>query len=72
MQIYRKLVKAHQGGLSFSHVITFNLDEYHPMKPQALQSYHRFMHEHLFKHVNIKPENIHIPNGDLDHSQIEE
>ena len=72
MQIYRKLVKAHKSGLPFSHVVTFNLDEYYPMKPEALQSYHRFMHEHLFKHIDIRPEDVHIPDGDLDPSKIEE
>src|SRR4051812_40918037 len=63
--IYRELVKLHQQGLDLSQVRTFNLDEYYPIAPDALQSYHRFMHMHLFRHVNIRPENIHIPKGDL-------
>jgi len=46
-------------------VITFNLDEYYPMQPDAVQSYHRFMKEQLFDHVNIAPENCHIPTGTL-------
>lgn len=70
MQIYSKLVKAHREGLSFSHVTTFNLDEYYPMEADALQSYHRFMHEHLFEHVDILPENIHIPDGSVAASDI--
>lgn len=66
---YRKLIKMHHEGLDFSGVRTFNLDEYYgvgmdPEKPYSSdQSYARFMHEELFKHINIKKENIHIPNG---------
>ena len=62
--IYDELIRLHtEEQLSFKHVITFNLDEYWPMEPDALQSYHRFMREHLFDHIDIPPENIHIPNG---------
>lgn len=62
--IYRELVRYHLiEGVSFKHVITFNLDEYYPMNPDDLQSYVRFMHEHLFDHIDISPENIHIPDG---------
>ena len=43
--------------------MTFNLDEYLGLGPDRLQSYHRWMHEHFFKFVNIPPENIHIPDG---------
>ena len=50
-------------GLSFKNVITFNLDEYWPMSPDELQSYRRFMHEHLFDHIDIDPKNVHIPDG---------
>lgn len=66
---YRKLIKMHQEGLDFSRVRTFNLDEYYGIgmdleKPYNLdQSYARFMHEEFFKHINIKKENIHIPDG---------
>ena len=64
--VYNELVRMHQEeGLSFKSVITFNLDEYFPIEPDALQSYHRFMREYLFDHVDILPENIHIPNGML-------
>ena len=70
MQIYRKLVKAYQKGLSFRHVVTFNLDEYYPMEPDALQSYHLFMQEHLFKHIDILPENIHIPDGAVSAAEV--
>lgn len=71
MHIYRHLVKAHRAGLSFSHVTTFNLDEYFPMAPDALQSYHRFMQVHLFQHLDIPPEAIHIPAGNASADQVE-
>lgn len=71
MEIYRELVRKHQHeGLSFAHVVTFNLDEYYPMHPSALQSYHRFMFEHLFDHIDIRPENIHIPDGTCEPDNI--
>jgi glucosamine-6-phosphate deaminase len=66
---YAKLVSKHKQGLDFSKVKTFNLDEYRGLKidldkAYALdQSYARFMHEELLKHLNIRKENIHIPLG---------
>ena len=64
--LYAELVKLHkQEGLSFKNVITFNLDEYYTIERDAFQSYWSFMHRHLFNHVDILPENIHIPNGEL-------
>ena len=61
---YRELVRLHrEAGLSFGNVITFNLDEYHGLGPDHRESYHRFMREQLFDHVDIRPENIHIPDG---------
>ena len=68
--IYRELIAMHQNGLDFSQVTTFNLDEYFPIAPDALQSYHRFMHLHFFRHVNIRPERIHIPDGTLSRERI--
>lgn len=65
-KVYDNLIRFHQTeGLSFKNVITFNLDEYYPMEPEDLQSYVRFMHEHLFNHVDIEKKNIHIPDGTL-------
>jgi len=62
--VYEELVRLHrEEGLSFRNAVTFNLDEYWPMAPEALQSYRRFMQEHLFDHVDIVPSNIHIPDG---------
>lgn len=62
--IYAELVRMHkEEGLSFANVVTFNLDEYYPMQPEDHQSYMRFMKEHLFDHIDIKPENVHVPDG---------
>ena len=73
IQVYRELVRLHkEENLSFANVITFNLDEYYPMAPDAPQSYVRFMHEHLFDHVDIKPQNVHIPDGTLSMDQVED
>jgi glucosamine-6-phosphate deaminase len=64
IRVYEELVRMHkEDGLSFENVITFNLDEYFPMDKNNIQSYFYFMHEHLFNHVNILPENINIPKG---------
>lgn len=66
---YAELSKMHKEGLDFSKVRTFNLDEYLGVgidlsKPYSMdQSYARFMYEELFCHINVKKENIHIPNG---------
>lgn len=66
---YKELIRMHKQGLDFSQVKTFNLDEYLGAgidlgKPYELdQSYARFMYEELFKHINIKKENTHVPDG---------
>ena len=66
IKVYEELIRLHkEEGLSFSNVITFNLDEYYQMDKGNLQSYHYFMHEHLFNHVDILPENINIPDGTI-------
>lgn len=65
--MYQKLVQVHeQIGLDFSEAISFNLDEYLGLEPESPQSYHYFMHENFFDKINIKPENIFIPNGKPD------
>jgi glucosamine-6-phosphate deaminase len=62
--VYAELARLHrEERLSFAGVTTFNLDEYYPIEPDELQSYHRFMREHLFDHVDIPPEQVHIPDG---------
>jgi glucosamine-6-phosphate deaminase len=70
--IYRELIRLHRDeGLDWSHVVTFNLDEYYPMAPDSLHSYRRFMWENLFEHVNVNPRNVHVPRGDLPRDQVE-
>ncbi len=62
--LYQELVRMHkQESLDFSQVTTFNLDEYVGLPVDHTQSYHHFMHENFFKHVNIPPQNIYIPSG---------
>ena len=69
--VYKELVRLHQQeGLSFNNVVTFNLDEYYPMDPKALQSYVRFMDENLFNHIDIDRKNINIPDGTLDQDLV--
>lgn len=64
--VYRELIKLHRDeGLDFSDVVTFNLDEYYPMRPDSIHSYNRYMWENLFDHINIRPANVHIPRGDV-------
>lgn len=64
MGMYKELVNMYKNSLiDFSEVTTFNLDEYYKLPITNSQSYHYFMHENLFNHINIKKDNIHIPNG---------
>lgn len=72
IEIYRELMRMHkEEGLDFSNVVTFNLDEYYPMKPDSIHSFRRYMEENLFNGVNIKPENIHFPRGDVPREEVE-
>ena len=62
--LYQELIRMHKNdGLDFSQVTTFNLDEYVGLPVDHPQSYHYFMHENFFKHVNIPTQNVHIPSG---------
>jgi len=71
--VYRELIRMHrEEGLDFSRVVTFNLDEYYGLARDQLQSYHRWMHDHFFRHVNIPAENIHIPDGLVPTSDIDD
>jgi glucosamine-6-phosphate deaminase len=64
--VYEHLVSLHkQGALDFSRVVTFNLDEYLGLSAAHPQSFHYFMQENLFAHVNVDPRNIHIPDGTI-------
>ncbi len=70
-KVYDILVKFHkEEGLSFKNVVTFNLDEYFPMEADSIHSYVRFMREHLFDHIDIKKENINIPDGTLEKEDV--
>jgi glucosamine-6-phosphate deaminase len=70
--VYDELVRIHrEEGLSFRDVVSFNLDEYWPMGPEELQSYRRFMREHLFDHVDIDPANAHVPDGTVSRDDVE-
>lgn len=64
--LYERLVQAYQAkNISFKDVMTFNLDEYVGIPRSHSQSYYSFMNEHLFKHIDIVPANIHIPDNDI-------
>ena len=72
-RLYAELIKIHKkDGLSFKNVYTFNLDEYYPIDPDSLQSYVRFMKEHLFNHIDIPKKHIHIPDGTLKKDKVQE
>jgi glucosamine-6-phosphate deaminase len=71
--IYRELIRLHrEEGLDFSNVVSFNLDEYYPMDPESIHSYHRYMRENLFDHINIPRENAHLPPGNIERERVEE
>ncbi len=73
IKVYEELVRMHkEENLSFKNVVTFNLDEYYPMDKNNIQSYHHFMHEHLFNHVDILPENVNIPNGTVSPEELQQ
>lgn len=64
--VYKRLIQFHQEeGLDFSKVKTFNLDEYVGLNPKHPRSFHYFMWNNLFNHINIKEENVYIPRGDV-------
>ncbi len=71
--LYRELIRLHrEADLDLSRVITFNLDEYYPMAPDDPQSYRRWMQETFFDHVNLLPQNIHVPDGTIRPEEAEE
>ncbi len=73
IKVYEELVRMHkEENLSFKNVITFNLDEYFPMQKEDMQSYHYFMHEHLFNHIDISSKNINIPNGTITNKDVKQ
>lgn len=71
--VYRELIRMHrEEGLSFANVVTFNLDEYYPMARESIHSYHRYMWENLFAHIDVRPEHVHIPDGELPRERVDE
>jgi len=71
--IYRELIRRHQAGeVDFAHVVAFNLDEYYPMGPDNPHSYHRYMWENFFEHVNIPRDQVHIPAGETPRERVAE
>jgi glucosamine-6-phosphate deaminase len=64
--LYRELARLHrEEGLDFSRITTFSLDEYLGLPASHPQSYHQYIQKHFVKHVNIHPENVHIPDGSI-------
>ena len=64
--VYARWIAEHKAGrLSFKHVVTFNLDEYHGLAGDHPESYRFFMQRELFNHIDIEPANTHVPRGDL-------
>ena len=62
--LYKELIRMHcEAGLDFSKIMTFNLDEYVGLPPKHSESYHFFMWENLFKHINVDPRLVYIPLG---------
>src|SRR5216117_4419687 len=71
--IYRELIRRHRAGeVDFSRVVTFNLDEYYPMPADSPHSYRRYMWENLFAHVNIRREQVHVPDGGVPRETLAE
>jgi len=70
--VYQELIKRYrQKKISFKHVVTFNMDEYVGLSPDHPQSYHYFMHENFFSHIDIEPAHIHILDGMAQDPQAE-
>ena len=70
--VYNKLIEIHKKEkVSFKKVVTFNLDEYYSISKDHKQSYHQFMDENLFNHIDIDRDNIHIPDGDMDKKMVD-
>lgn len=62
--VYKELIRQHRDGkVSFKNVVTFNMDEYLGLDSQHPQSYHRFMHDNFFTHIDIDPANTHLLDG---------
>jgi len=70
-KVYQEIIRIHkEESLSFFNVIAFNLDEYYPIEKDDNNSYHHFMNENLFDHIDIPKENINIPSGEISEKEI--
>ena len=70
-KVYQEIIRIHNDeSLSFNNVVAFNLDEYFPIEKDDNNSYHNFMKENLFDHIDIPQENINIPSGDINEKDI--
>jgi glucosamine-6-phosphate deaminase len=71
--VYRELIRMHrEEGLTFRGVVTFNLDEYYPMRGDSIHSYRRFMWENLFSQIDIDPRSVHIPPGEIAREDVDD
>jgi glucosamine-6-phosphate deaminase len=71
VKLYRELIRLHRDeGLSFRNVVTFNLDEYYGLPPHHPESYRHFMEVQLFNHIDVPPENVHVPDGRIPRSEV--
>jgi len=69
--LYRELIRLHkEEGLSFKNVVTFNLDEYYPIKHDNPESYNYYMWNNLFHHIDIPKEKVNVPDGEIERSQV--
>ncbi|WP_368157611.1 glucosamine-6-phosphate deaminase [Aeromonas sp. R10-2] len=67
LNTYKRLIELHKAGeVSFQNVVTFNMDEYVGLSEDHPESYHCFMHNNFFSHIDIRPENINILNGNAE------
>ncbi|QLB12572.1 glucosamine-6-phosphate deaminase [Bisgaardia hudsonensis] len=72
LETYKELIKLYEAGeVSFKHVVTFNMDEYVGLPKEHPESYHSFMHNNFFNHIDIPKENINILNGNTDDHDAE-
>lgn len=72
-QLYKELVRIHKvRNISFRNVVTFNIDEYHPLPAESDKSFRRFMDEHFFNHVDIPKNQQFIPKSDIPDSEVDQ
>ncbi|MBQ5710675.1 MAG: glucosamine-6-phosphate deaminase [Alistipes sp.] len=67
LETYKELIRLHKSGeVSFKNVVTFNMDEYVGLEESHPESYHSFMWNNFFSHIDIDPKNVHILNGNAE------